>query len=193
VALLAANIILGLNGYEIEAAEPEVVTAFESVAAGRISEASLAAWVRKRLRPIADSQAEGRPAAPLPPYQLPIRHPMRLIRIRPLPLLQIFYIGLKIPLELRTRKRGNDGIGVIFIGEMAAGRVVHPWHEPMFVTMPLVTDPTTRRTTTIGASLNQLIRIDRLPPELGSDSVNHLNASATPPVALVHIAWRGPW
>lgn len=61
VALLAANILVGLNGYELEAAEPEVVTAIESVAAGRISEASLATWVRNRLRPIADSEAEGRP------------------------------------------------------------------------------------------------------------------------------------
>lgn len=57
MALLAANITLGLNGHEIEAAEPEVVTAMEGVAAGRLSAASLAAWVRKWLRPIAESEA----------------------------------------------------------------------------------------------------------------------------------------
>jgi death-on-curing protein len=52
VAFMAAYVFLGLNGYEIEATEPEVVTAMEDVAAGRMSEASLAAWVRQRLRPI---------------------------------------------------------------------------------------------------------------------------------------------
>jgi hypothetical protein len=48
---------------------------------------------------------------------------MRLIGIRSLSLLQIFDIGLEVPLELRTRKRGYVGIGVPFIGEMAARRV----------------------------------------------------------------------
>ena len=52
VAFMAAYVFLGLNGHDIEATEPEVVTVMEGVAAGRISEASLAAWVRKRLRPI---------------------------------------------------------------------------------------------------------------------------------------------
>ncbi len=52
VAFMAAYVFLGLNGYEIEAAEPEVVTTMQDLAAGRMSEASLAAWVRKRLRPI---------------------------------------------------------------------------------------------------------------------------------------------
>ena len=93
----------------------------------------------------------------LPPHQLPIRHPMRLIRIRPLPLLQIFYIGLKIPLELRTRKRGYDAIGVLFIGEIAAGRVVHPCHEPTLVTKPRVTDRALRRAATSWASVNRLL------------------------------------
>ena len=55
VAFMAAYVFLGLNGQEIEATEPEVVTAMEGVAAGRISEASLAAWIRKRLRPVAGS------------------------------------------------------------------------------------------------------------------------------------------
>lgn len=51
-SFMAAYVFLGLNGYEIEATEPEVVTAMEDVAAGRMSEASLAAWIRKRMRPI---------------------------------------------------------------------------------------------------------------------------------------------
>ena len=55
VAFMAAYVFLGLNGHDIEATEPEVVTVMEGVAAGRISKASLAAWVRKRLRPIGAS------------------------------------------------------------------------------------------------------------------------------------------
>ena len=57
----------------------------------------------------------------LPPHQFPIRHPVRLIGIRPLPLLQIFYISLKILLELRTQECGYDGISAPFIGKMARG------------------------------------------------------------------------
>ena len=57
VAFMAAHVFLGLNGHETEATEPEVVTAMEGMAAGRVSEASLAAWVRKRLRPIGGSEA----------------------------------------------------------------------------------------------------------------------------------------
>jgi death on curing protein len=55
VAFMVAYVFLGLNGRQVEATEPEVVTAMEGVAAGRISEASLAAWIRKRLRPIGGS------------------------------------------------------------------------------------------------------------------------------------------
>ncbi|HVA56994.1 MAG: hypothetical protein WBQ26_11115 [Gemmatimonadaceae bacterium] len=40
------------------------------------------------------------------------------------------------------------------------------------MTMPLVTDLATRRAVTISASVNRIFRIDRLPPELGSDPVN---------------------
>lgn len=54
VAFMAAYVFLGLNGHEIETTEPEVVTVMEGVAAGRISEASLAVWIRKRLRPMDD-------------------------------------------------------------------------------------------------------------------------------------------
>ena len=78
---------------------------------------------------------------------------MRLIRVRALPFLQIFDIGLKIPLELRPRNRGYDGIGAVFIGETAAGRVVHLCHEPMVVTEPLVTDLAIRPASRIWASV----------------------------------------
>lgn len=91
-----------------------------------------------RSAPTASASHPGATAA-LPPHKLPIRHPVRLVGIRPLPLLQIFYISLKIPLELRTRNRGYDGIRVLLIGEMARRRVVHPCHDPAVVTRPLVT------------------------------------------------------
>ena len=74
------------------------------------------------------------------PHHLPIRHPMRLVRIQSFPLFQIFDIRLQIPLELRTRKRGYDGIRVLFMGEIARGRVVRPCHEHAFVTRSLVTE-----------------------------------------------------
>lgn len=57
VAFMAAYVFLGLNGREIEATEPEVVMAMEDVSAGRMSEAALAAWVRKRLRPMGGGEA----------------------------------------------------------------------------------------------------------------------------------------
>jgi len=65
---------------------------------------------------------------------------MRLIGIRPLPLLQIFYISLKIPLELRATKRGYVAFTVAVRGEILARRVVHSRHEYTFVTTPPVTD-----------------------------------------------------
>ena len=42
--------------------------------------------------------AKGHGERSLSPHQLPVRHPVRLIRIRPLPLLQVFYIRTEIPL-----------------------------------------------------------------------------------------------
>lgn len=87
---------------------------------------------------------------------------MRLIRLRALPLLQILYVRTEIPLELRTPKCGYDGIGLIFIGEIAAGRVIHLCHAHTFVTMPPATDLVTRRATMIWASVNRLFRIPSL-------------------------------
>lgn len=49
IAFLAMAVFLGLNGYEIEAPEAEVVTVMVSMAAGRMSEARVAGWVRGRI------------------------------------------------------------------------------------------------------------------------------------------------
>jgi death-on-curing protein len=49
IAFLAMAIFLGLNGYEIEAPQEEVVTTMLAAAAGQRSEAELADWVRRHL------------------------------------------------------------------------------------------------------------------------------------------------
>ena len=51
-AFMAAYVFLGLNGRELEAVEPDVVSTIERVADGRVTEAGLAEWIRDRLRPI---------------------------------------------------------------------------------------------------------------------------------------------
>jgi len=47
VAFLAMAIFLGLNGWDLEAPEAEVVSTMLEVAAGRCSETDLAAWIRR--------------------------------------------------------------------------------------------------------------------------------------------------
>ena len=49
VAFVAAYVFLGLNGYDLDATEPDVVTTMEGVAAGRVREAALAKWFREHL------------------------------------------------------------------------------------------------------------------------------------------------
>lgn len=44
VALTAGAIFLELNGYELNASEPETVVVFEQLAAGKMTEAELAKW-----------------------------------------------------------------------------------------------------------------------------------------------------
>jgi death-on-curing protein len=51
IAFLAMAIFLGLNGSDIEATEPEVVTAMLALAAGRLTESRLADWIREHLAP----------------------------------------------------------------------------------------------------------------------------------------------
>jgi death-on-curing protein len=53
VAFVATNVFLILNGFEIEAPEPEVVDAMLRVADGRMSRARFAAWIRTAMVPFA--------------------------------------------------------------------------------------------------------------------------------------------
>lgn len=51
-AFLAAMIFLGLNGYDLDANETEVVQVITALAAGTLEEAALGSWIRERLVPI---------------------------------------------------------------------------------------------------------------------------------------------
>lgn len=56
-AFMTAYVFLGLNGQDLDAAEPDVVTTMEHVADGRVAdgrvtEAGLASWIRGKLRPV---------------------------------------------------------------------------------------------------------------------------------------------
>jgi death-on-curing protein len=51
-AFMASYVFLDLNGQDLEAAEPDVVTSMEHVADGHLTEAGLAGWIRARLRPV---------------------------------------------------------------------------------------------------------------------------------------------
>jgi len=51
-ALMAAYVFLGLNGMDLDAAEPDVVTTMERVANGRLTGAALAEWLRTHVRPL---------------------------------------------------------------------------------------------------------------------------------------------
>ncbi len=48
-AFLAMAIFLGLNGFDIDATQEEVVTTMLAAAAGQLTEAQLADWVRDHL------------------------------------------------------------------------------------------------------------------------------------------------
>ena len=47
VAFVATNVFLLLNGYEVEAPEPEVVSAMVRLADGRLTRPKFADWIRK--------------------------------------------------------------------------------------------------------------------------------------------------
>jgi death-on-curing protein len=53
IAFLAMAIFVGLNGYEIEATQEDVVTTMLAAAAGQLAESQVADWVRARLTPLA--------------------------------------------------------------------------------------------------------------------------------------------
>ena len=48
-AFLAAMVFLGVNGKDLDATEAEVVQVMTALAAGSLSEAALATWMRERL------------------------------------------------------------------------------------------------------------------------------------------------
>lgn len=50
IAFLTAVVFLGLNGHDLDVAEEDVVAQMVALAAGRLSEAKLAAWMREHLR-----------------------------------------------------------------------------------------------------------------------------------------------
>lgn len=50
VAFVAMYVFLALNGYDLDAPEPEVVTVMEGVAAGAVDEPALADWLRASMR-----------------------------------------------------------------------------------------------------------------------------------------------
>lgn len=52
IGFLALVIFLGLNGYDFEAPEEEVVTVMLAVASSRTSERRLAGWVREHMVPM---------------------------------------------------------------------------------------------------------------------------------------------
>ena len=49
IGFMAMAVFLSLNGWELDAAEPEVVRVMLSVAAGEMPEPALAAWVREHM------------------------------------------------------------------------------------------------------------------------------------------------
>lgn len=51
IGFLAMATFLGLNGYELDATDAEVVAEIVAVADGGVSENGLADWIRPRLRP----------------------------------------------------------------------------------------------------------------------------------------------
>ena len=50
VAFVAAYVFLGLNGYDLDATEPEVAATIDGVAASDVTESALAKWFRVRIR-----------------------------------------------------------------------------------------------------------------------------------------------
>jgi death on curing protein len=52
VAFMAAYVFLGLNGKDLDAAEPDVATVMNRLAAGRTTETALADWFRSHVQPL---------------------------------------------------------------------------------------------------------------------------------------------
>lgn len=54
IAFLAMIVFLGLNGWDLEGSDTEVVATMLALADGRLSEAELASWLRAHLLPTED-------------------------------------------------------------------------------------------------------------------------------------------
>jgi death-on-curing protein len=52
IAFVATAVFLDVNGWSLEAPEPDVVRTMLSVAEGRLGEEALAEWVREHLQPL---------------------------------------------------------------------------------------------------------------------------------------------
>jgi death-on-curing protein len=52
VAFMAMYVLLGLNGYDLDAPEPEAVRVMLRLAEGRLGEQQLADWLRAAMRPL---------------------------------------------------------------------------------------------------------------------------------------------
>jgi len=52
VGFMAAYVFLGLNGYDLDADEPQIVATMEGVAASKVTETALAKWFKAHLQPI---------------------------------------------------------------------------------------------------------------------------------------------
>ena len=52
VALVTMLTFLALNGYDVDAEDDDVLTAMIAVAAGKLAETDLAAWLRARMIPV---------------------------------------------------------------------------------------------------------------------------------------------
>ncbi len=52
VAFMTMVVFLGLNGFDLDAPDAEIVTVMVSVAAGHTSESHLAGWLRRRMTPL---------------------------------------------------------------------------------------------------------------------------------------------
>ena len=56
IGFLAMVMFLGLNGHDLAVDEAEVVTTIVATAAGKITEAQLAKWVRRNMLPVTSSR-----------------------------------------------------------------------------------------------------------------------------------------
>ncbi len=65
VALAAMDVFLQLNGHELAVTEPEAVVVIRDLAAGRLTETALAAWVARGMVEVrSDLEAAGGPSPP---------------------------------------------------------------------------------------------------------------------------------